>query len=137
MYILAFFSLLCSSYSSIFVVFNLQVFWGLDKKLAQRKHFPSVNWLISYSKYSTVCLNIPGLRTCRGVLPRSSCLYKNLLGILRHWNLSMRSSIQISSTSGQRPERYCRGKMILMKLFRYVTLPNKFWSLRDNHGIYR
>ena len=30
---------------------NLQVFWGLDKKLAQRKHFPSVNWLISYSKY--------------------------------------------------------------------------------------
>lgn len=27
-----------------------QVFWGLDKKLAQRKHFPSVNWLISYSK---------------------------------------------------------------------------------------
>lgn len=29
-----------------------QVFWGLDKKLAQRKHFPSVNWLISYSKYT-------------------------------------------------------------------------------------
>jgi vacuolar-type H+-ATPase catalytic subunit A/Vma1 len=28
------------------------VFWGLDKKLAQRKHFPSVNWLISYSKYT-------------------------------------------------------------------------------------
>lgn len=29
----------------------VQVFWGLDKKLAQRKHFPAVNWLISYSKY--------------------------------------------------------------------------------------
>eukprot|EP00118_Oscarella_pearsei_P018537 m.190030 g.190030 ORF g.190030 m.190030 type:complete len:614 (+) comp39430_c0_seq9:46-1887(+) len=29
----------------------VQVFWGLDKKLAQRKHFPSVNWLTSYSKY--------------------------------------------------------------------------------------
>merc|ERR1711934_585508 len=29
----------------------VQVFWGLDKKLAQRKHFPSVNWLESYSKY--------------------------------------------------------------------------------------
>ena len=28
-----------------------QVFWGLDKKLAQRKHFPSVNWTISYSNY--------------------------------------------------------------------------------------
>lgn len=27
------------------------MFWGLDKKLAQRKHFPSVNWLLSYSKY--------------------------------------------------------------------------------------
>lgn len=30
------------------------MFWGLDKKLAQRKHFPSVNWLISYSKYGKV-----------------------------------------------------------------------------------
>mmetsp|Transcript_17529 Transcript_17529/g.67999 ORF Transcript_17529/g.67999 Transcript_17529/m.67999 type:complete len:622 (-) Transcript_17529:63-1928(-) len=30
----------------------VQVFWALDKKLAQRKHFPSVNWLISYSRYS-------------------------------------------------------------------------------------
>ncbi|CAI4224456.1 unnamed protein product [Auanema sp. JU1783] len=29
----------------------VQVFWGLDKKLAQRKHFPSINWLVSYSKY--------------------------------------------------------------------------------------
>ena len=34
--------------------FVFQVFWGLDKKLAQRKHFPSVNWLISYSKYTKV-----------------------------------------------------------------------------------
>ena len=31
-----------------------QVFWGLDKKLAQRKHFPSVNWNVSYSKYVNV-----------------------------------------------------------------------------------
>ncbi|KSA02538.1 uncharacterized protein AC631_01713 [Debaryomyces fabryi] len=31
-----------------------QVFWGLDKKLAQRKHFPSVNTSISYSKYTKI-----------------------------------------------------------------------------------
>lgn len=31
-----------------------QVFWGLDKKLAQRKHFPSINTSISYSKYTDV-----------------------------------------------------------------------------------
>jgi len=29
----------------------VQVFWGLSKRLAQRKHFPSVDWLVSYSKY--------------------------------------------------------------------------------------
>jgi V-type H+-transporting ATPase subunit A len=29
----------------------VQVFWGLDKKLAQKKHFPSVNWTISTSNY--------------------------------------------------------------------------------------
>lgn len=32
----------------------VQVFWGLDKKLAQRKHFPSLNWNISYTKYMRV-----------------------------------------------------------------------------------
>ncbi|CAK7205049.1 H(+)-transporting V1 sector ATPase subunit A [Sporothrix eucalyptigena] len=32
----------------------VQVFWGLDKKLAQRKHFPSVNTALSYSKYTNV-----------------------------------------------------------------------------------
>eukprot|EP00590_Aulacoseira_subarctica_P009671 CAMPEP_0172434136 /NCGR_PEP_ID=MMETSP1064-20121228/70470_1 /TAXON_ID=202472 /ORGANISM="Aulacoseira subarctica , Strain CCAP 1002/5" /LENGTH=622 /DNA_ID=CAMNT_0013182335 /DNA_START=42 /DNA_END=1910 /DNA_ORIENTATION=+ len=32
----------------------VQVFWGLDKKLAQRKHFPSLNWLMSYTKYMNV-----------------------------------------------------------------------------------
>ncbi|KAF8543433.1 vacuolar ATP synthase catalytic subunit A [Trichophaea hybrida] len=32
----------------------VQVFWGLDKKLAQRKHFPSINTSISYSKYTSV-----------------------------------------------------------------------------------
>ena len=37
-----------------FCTLVLQVFWGLDKKLAQRKHFPSVNWLLSYSKYMRV-----------------------------------------------------------------------------------
>jgi len=29
----------------------VQVFWQLDKKLAQRKHFPSLNWLYSWSRY--------------------------------------------------------------------------------------
>lgn len=29
----------------------VQVFWGLDKKLAQRKHFPAINWTSSFSKY--------------------------------------------------------------------------------------
>lgn len=55
----------------------VQVFWGLDKKLAQRKHFPSVNWSLSYSKYLKVLdtyydQNYPGfvaLRTrCREIL---------------------------------------------------------------------
>lgn len=30
----------------------VQVFWGLDKKLAQKKHFPAVNWDVSFAKYS-------------------------------------------------------------------------------------
>jgi len=29
-----------------------RVFWGLDARLADRRHFPSINWLTSYSLYS-------------------------------------------------------------------------------------
>ena len=31
-----------------------KVFWALDAKLAQRRHFPSINWLTSYSLYLNV-----------------------------------------------------------------------------------
>lgn len=47
----------------------VQVFWGLDKKLAQKKHFPSVNWLTSYSKYDLMLekffTNFPGFSESR------------------------------------------------------------------------
>lgn len=29
----------------------VKVFWGLEDKLAFRRHFPAINWLISYSQY--------------------------------------------------------------------------------------
>jgi V/A-type H+/Na+-transporting ATPase subunit A len=31
-----------------------KAFWALDAKLAQRRHFPSINWLTSYSLYNRV-----------------------------------------------------------------------------------
>ncbi len=31
----------------------VKVFWGLDSTLAQQRHFPSIDWLQSYSLYST------------------------------------------------------------------------------------
>ncbi|WFC96431.1 H(+)-transporting two-sector ATPase [Malassezia brasiliensis] len=45
-------------------------FWGLDKKLAQRKHFPSVNWDVSYSRYAKTLepyyqKNAPGFEQLR------------------------------------------------------------------------
>eukprot|EP00752_Nemacystus_decipiens_P010522 g9370.t1 len=61
----------------------VQVFWGLDKKLAQRKHFPSLNWLISYTKYMRVLEpffngyddNYSELRTrCRDILQQEDSL---------------------------------------------------------------
>ena len=30
----------------------VKVFWSLDSKLSQQRHFPSINWLDSYSQYS-------------------------------------------------------------------------------------
>ncbi|NIO21525.1 MAG: V-type ATP synthase subunit A [Candidatus Aenigmarchaeota archaeon] len=33
------------------VLRSTKVFWGLDQKLAWRRHFPALNWLISYSRH--------------------------------------------------------------------------------------
>jgi V/A-type H+-transporting ATPase subunit A len=30
----------------------VKVFWGLDDRLAGRRHYPAINWLISYSQYA-------------------------------------------------------------------------------------
>ncbi len=30
----------------------VKVFWGLDSTLAYRRHFPAINWLLSYSLYN-------------------------------------------------------------------------------------
>jgi V-type H+-transporting ATPase subunit A len=51
----------------------VQVFWGLDKKLAQRKHFPSVNWLISYSKYLSALDNYYNTVDTEWVRLRTKC----------------------------------------------------------------
>ncbi|SPO00651.1 probable V-type proton ATPase catalytic subunit A [Cephalotrichum gorgonifer] len=60
---------------------TVQVFWGLDKKLAQRKHFPSINTELSYSQYTSVLdkwyeqqgLELARLRTTIGqLITRSS-----------------------------------------------------------------
>lgn len=32
----------------------VKVFWALDSKLAQRRHFPAINWLNSYSLYARI-----------------------------------------------------------------------------------
>jgi V-type H+-transporting ATPase subunit A len=68
----------------------VQVFWGLDKKLAQRKHFPSVNWLISYSKYTkalepfydTFDSEFLALRTIFRCKPRSLAATQRRLRVL-------------------------------------------------------
>ncbi|PKI82631.1 H(+)-transporting two-sector ATPase [Malassezia vespertilionis] len=58
-------------------------FWGLDKKLAQRKHFPSVNWNVSYSNYTSPLegyyeKNWPGFSalraSCRNLLQKDDDL---------------------------------------------------------------
>jgi len=31
----------------------VKVFWGLDDRLAGRRHYPAINWLLSYSQYAS------------------------------------------------------------------------------------
>jgi len=55
----------------------VQVFWGLDKKLAQKKHFPAVNWNISFSKYDRVLQDY--YKQINAQFPKDVALSKNIL----------------------------------------------------------
>jgi len=55
----------------------VQVFWGLDKKLAQKKHFPSVNWNISFTKYDRALLDY--YKTHDKELPKLVAQFRQIL----------------------------------------------------------
>ena len=47
----------------------VRVFWALDTKLRERRHFPTINWLTSYTMYD----NFPALRAwAMGILQKES-----------------------------------------------------------------
>ena len=50
----------------------VKVFWGLDSTLAQKRHFPSINWIQSYSLYSTGSRKIYGSSVTRKLV-RDGC----------------------------------------------------------------
>ncbi|MBI3027648.1 V-type ATP synthase subunit A [Candidatus Woesearchaeota archaeon] len=54
-------------------------FWALDAKLAQRRHFPSINWLTSYSLYS----NALEPWHSKNVAPDWHSLAREIMGILQ------------------------------------------------------
>jgi len=61
------------------VLRSTKVFWGLDQKLAWRRHFPAMNWLISYSRYSE--LMIPWFR--KNVSKDWDVVTKGMMSILQ------------------------------------------------------
>ncbi|MBI2658234.1 V-type ATP synthase subunit A [Candidatus Woesearchaeota archaeon] len=56
-----------------------KVYWKLDAKLAQRRHFPSINWLDSYSNY----LEILEPWYSKNVAPDWNNLVKEIMSILQ------------------------------------------------------
>jgi len=55
----------------------VQVFWGLDKKLAQKKHFPAVNWNISFTKYDRALAEF--YRNVNPQFPKDVAVVKQIL----------------------------------------------------------
>jgi len=55
----------------------VQVFWGLDKKLAQKKHFPAVNWNISFTKYDRALAEF--YRNVNQQFPKDVAVVKQIL----------------------------------------------------------
>ena len=56
-----------------------KVFWKLDAKLAQRRHFPSINWLDSYSNY----MGILEPWYSKNISPEWNGMVKEMMSILQ------------------------------------------------------
>ena len=91
------------------------MFWGLDKKLAQRKHFPSINWLLSYSKYMRVLDDFYDRQFPEFVPLRTQVIVIHLM-YLGHTKELFYATFSLVS----RLKRFYRRKKIFQKLFNWL-----------------
>jgi V/A-type H+-transporting ATPase subunit A len=92
-----------------------KVFWALDAKLAQRRHFPSINWLTSYSLYPD------GLNEwySKNVAPNWQVLVGEMMGILQEEE-KLLEIVQLVGSDAL-PERQ-QVTLIIARLIREVLL---------------
>ncbi len=120
-----------------------KVFWGLDAKLAYKRHFPAINWLTSYSLYldniaaywkEHVAEDYGTIRTQATSLLQQEAKLEEIVRLVGTDALSPRERLILETTKSIRED------FLFQNAFDYVdayTPPKKqYWMLRNILAVY-
>jgi len=120
-----------------------KVFWGMDAKLAYKRHFPAINWLTSYSLYldniaaywkEHVAEDYGAIRTQATSLLQQEAKLEEIVRLVGTDALSPRERLVLETTKSIRED------FLFQNAFDYVdayTPPKKqYWMLRNILAVY-
>lgn len=115
-----------------------KVFWGLDSKLAYRRHFPAINWLTSYTLYTD---NIKEYWN-KEISPEFTELRKEALGLLQE-EAKLEEIVRLVGMEALSPKerltletaKSLREDFLFQNAFdkvdAYTPLKKQFWMLKS------
>lgn len=121
-----------------------KVFWGLDAKLAYKRHFPAINWLTSYSLYvdnlldywkKEVAEDYHSIRTQASELLQQEAKLEEIVRLVGMDALSPKERLILETTKSIRED------FLFQNAFDYIDaftpLKKQYWVLRCILAVYK
>ncbi len=121
-----------------------KVFWGLDAKLAYKRHFPAINWLTSYSLYldniaeywkENVADDYGKIRTEATTLLQQEAKLEEIVRLVGMDALSPRERLVLETSKSIREDFLFQNAFDYIDA--YTPLKKQYWMLRTIMTIYK
>ncbi|MFC1616055.1 V-type ATP synthase subunit A [Patescibacteria group bacterium] len=114
-----------------------KAFWGLDAKLAYKRHFPSINWLSSYSLYleniadywkKEVAEDYSGIRTTAMALLQQEAKLEEIVRLVGMDSLSAKERLILETSKSLREDFLFQNAFDAEDA--YTSLKKQYWMLK-------
>ncbi|MBN1494925.1 V-type ATP synthase subunit A [Candidatus Peregrinibacteria bacterium] len=120
-----------------------KVFWGLDAKLAYRRHFPAINWLSSYTLYmdnlkdywkNNISEEFLGVRTQAMSILQEEAKLEEIVRLVGMEALSPKERLTLETAKSLREDFLFQNAFD--KVDAFTPLKKQFWILKSIIGVY-